>query len=68
MTLKTQPTKTPTRKMWAVILSGVIVGAIQGGLAAAFPEADFTTLVQEFGPWITAGVMSVAGYLTKDRE
>ena len=68
MTLQTQATAAPSRKMWAVIVAGVVVGAIQGGLSAAFPDADFTALVEQAGPWITAAVMSIAGYMTRDRE
>ena len=67
MTLKTQPTAAPSRKMWAVIAAGIVTGALQGGLAAAFPDADFTALVDQAGPWITAAVMAIAGYMTKDR-
>mgnify|MGYP000388873362 CR=1 FL=1 len=65
--LVTQSSKSPTRKVWAVILSGVIVGAVQGGLSAAFPEADWRPLLQEMGPWVTAAIMSAAGYLTRER-
>ena len=66
MTLKDQPSKAPTRKIWAVIASGVIVGGITGGLEAAFPGADFTQLVEQFRTEITVGLMVVAGYFTRD--
>ena len=66
--LAKQKSRMPTRKMWAGILSGVIVGAAQGGVSAAFPDADWQTLLSDLGPWLTALIMSGAGYMIKERE
>ncbi|MCB1343641.1 MAG: hypothetical protein KDK24_21745 [Pseudooceanicola sp.] len=65
--LVNQPTSRPTRKMWAVIISGAVMGGIQAALAAVLPEADFQPLLQQLGPLVTALVVSLAGWLTRER-
>ena len=68
MTLKTQPTKMPTRKIAAVIISGALLGAVQSGLDLLWPDHPFAPLMEQFDIWIQMGVMVAAGYMVKDRE
>jgi len=65
--LKTQSTARPTRKMWAVILSGALVGALDASLRATYPGTDFSVIVSELSPLVYPVVMALAGYLTRDR-
>ena len=58
----------PTRKILAVILSGAVIGALQAGLHIFWPDHPFGPLMEELDVWIQAGVMVVAGYMTKERE
>lgn len=63
--LTNQPTLAPTRKLWAVIITGAIMGVL-------------TTLVNRYAPelapnlagvdvWVSGAVMTLAGYLTRNR-
>jgi len=65
--LKTQPTKLPTRKILAVILSGAILGATQSALKIFWPDHPFAPFMQEIDVWLQGLVMVAAGYLTKDK-
>ena len=65
MALVKQPTAGPTRKMWAVILTGIIMGAIMTVTKEYAP--DMADDVAGLEVWINAGVMAFAGYWTKDR-
>lgn len=62
-----QPSAMPTRKMVAVIVTGAIVGGIGTALNIFAPDADFAPLLEMATPAITALVMAVAGYMTKER-
>ena len=64
MTLKTQPTKMPTRKLAAVIIATFIVQGVLGvgdifmpGLSRMIPAADYIAML----------VPLLAGYMTKDK-
>lgn len=64
MTLKTQPTKLPTRKMFAVILATFIVQGVVGvaehyapGMAESLPASE----------WVAALVPLFAGYMTREK-
>ena len=65
MALVKQSTAGPTRKMWAVILSGIIMGAVTSVTKEYAP--DMAADVAGLEVWINAGVMAVAGYWTRDR-
>jgi hypothetical protein len=66
--LKNQPTKLPTRKILAVIVSGAILGGVQSALAIFWPDHPFMGLMEQADIWIQAGVMVLAGYLTREKE
>lgn len=70
-----QPSSMPTRKMWAVILSGIIVGAIQSVVTTYWPDNFLFVFLQDHGIdyeqldiFIQAALMSLAGYMTKSRN
>ena len=67
MTLINQPSKMPTRKVMAVIVSGAVVGAGRAALDIVWPGHPLDAAFQEFGTVITAGILVAAGYMTKDR-
>ena len=66
MTLKTQPSKMPTRKMWAVIVTGAVVGAATEALNTFVPGTNWQPFVEANSQYITALLMALAGYITKD--
>ncbi len=61
--LVTQPSAAPTRKMWAVILSGAVTSVINVLMMRHAP--DFAT--PEVLVLVQAGTMMIAGYAVKDR-
>jgi hypothetical protein len=67
MTLQNQPTKMPTRKIMAVILSGMVLGGVQSALSIFWPDHPFAPLMDQFDIWIQAGVMIASGYLVKEK-
>jgi len=67
MNLVNQPTAWPTRKLWAVIIAGMLVGAIRGGLGAFWPDHPFEPFLIEAGPWIQTALMGLAGYFTRNK-
>jgi len=67
MKLKNQQTRMPTRKIAAVIISGVVTGGVEAALDLFWPAHMFAPLMDQFGLWIQAGVMIAAGYLVRDR-
>lgn len=67
MTLKTQPSKMPTRKIAAVIVSGAVLGAAQAALDLLWPDHPFAPLMEQADIWIQMGVMALAGYMVRDR-
>lgn len=64
--LKNQPTKFPTRKIMAVIVSGAILGAAQSALGLYWPDHPFAPYLQDVDIWLQGVVMILAGYLTKE--
>lgn len=67
MTLKSQPTYAPTRKVWAAIVAGMVVGALQSALSMFAPDLDATQLLQQVDIWVQTGAMVLASYFTRDR-
>lgn len=58
----------PTRKILAVIISGALIGALQSGLNIFWPDHPFGVFMEELDIWIQAGVMVLAGYMTREKE
>ncbi len=69
-TTYSQPTKTPTEKMKAVIYTGKIVSVLFGLVAVFYPEA-FDRIPAGFemvvGSLITSIIADVAGYFRKEK-
>lgn len=63
-----QPTKLPTRKILAVIISGAVIGGLQAALRTFWPDHPFDALMEDLDIWIQAAVMIAAGYMTKEKE
>jgi hypothetical protein len=55
----------PRRKIWAVILSGGIMGSLTTAANVFFPEADFTQAWQHVDYFVQTGVMIAAGYVVR---
>lgn len=68
MALVKQPSKLPTRKIMAVILSGMILGAIQSLLKMFWPDHPFAPYMEDIDVWLQGLIMIMAGYMTKERE
>lgn len=67
MTLVNQSTKLPTRKIMAVILSGMIIGGVQSALNIFWPDHPFAPYMEEVDIWVQGLIMIAAGYLTKEK-
>lgn len=67
MGLKTQPTASPTRKMLAVILAGMVMGTIQAVLKEYWPDHPFAPMLAQWDVAIQTAAMIAAGYFTRDR-
>jgi hypothetical protein len=65
--LQNQPTAWPTRKLWAVIIAGMVVSGIRVALDEFMPGHQFEPLLLEAGPWLQTGLMAAAGYFTRNR-
>ena len=65
--LATQPTAAPTRKMWAVILSGIVTATVQTLLETYAPGLPITEVVAQIDVWFQALVMAGCGYAVRDR-
>jgi hypothetical protein len=65
--LVTQPTAAPTRKMLAVILSGIVTATVQTLLETYAPGLPITEVVAQIDVWVQALVMAGFGYAVKDR-
>ena len=66
MTKINQPSAMPTRKLWAVIVAGAVMGGIQAGLTFVMPEAGITQLISDFEPVVYGGVMVISGWFASD--
>ncbi|TFL16447.1 hypothetical protein [Jannaschia formosa] len=65
--LITQPTAAPTRKLWAVIATGAIMGGVTATVDAIPALAPAALYLDQAEVWVTAGLMALAGYMTRDR-
>jgi hypothetical protein len=68
--LTDQPSKAPSRKMWAVIISGALssVGTIVLSIyAPLFATPEIVNLIQAFAAALTATIMSGVGYWVRER-
>ena len=66
---KRQPNWKPTRKMFAVMVSGAlasVVNIVLGLYIPQFATPELATLVQGLAVTITALIMSFMGYAVKD--
>lgn len=63
-----QPSRFPTRKIMAVILSGMIIGVCQSLLRIFWPDHPFAPYVDDIDVWLQGLIMVIAGYVTKERE
>lgn len=61
-----QPTGSPSRKIWAVIIAGVVVSVARSLMQTYAPDVP-TEVLDQAGPYIQAAVMALAGYMTRDR-
>ena len=68
MTLVNQTKKYPTRKISAVIVSGIIIGVLQSLLRLYWPDHPFTPYIEDLDIWLQGFVMITAGYFTRERE
>lgn len=66
--LVNQKTFRPTRKIFAVMVAGAVVGGIQAILNLYWPEHPFAPWMENIDSWVQFAVMAAAGYLTKERE
>jgi len=62
-----QPTLQPTRKLWAIIISGAIIGTIKTLLSIYWPDNPLDPYMQDFGFWVEGGLMVIAGYMTRNK-
>lgn len=65
--LVVQPTLMPMRKVWAAMIAGAVVGAIQSGLLVWWPDHPFAPLLEQTDIWIQTAVMLLAAYFTRNR-
>lgn len=62
-----QPTNWPTRKIAAVIVAGMVTGGLQSAAQVFSPDANVVEFLAQVDIWVQMGVMSLAGYLTKEQ-
>lgn len=68
MTLVKQPSSFPTRKVMAVVISGMIMGAAQSLLKLFWPDHPFSPYLADIDIWLQGIVMVAAGYFTRSEE
>lgn len=66
--LVNQPTKLPTRKIFAVIIAGAVVGGVQSALRMFWPDHPFEPIMADLDIWVQMAVMVFAGYFTKEKK
>lgn len=66
--LVTRNSPLPTRKIFAVIVAGMVVGGVQAGLKLLWPDHPFGEVLENLDVWIQGAVMIAAGYMTRDKE
>lgn len=59
-----QPSSAPTRKLWAVIISGLIMSVARSLLTTYAPDLPAD---DQAAPYVQAAVMVAAGYFTRNR-
>ena len=64
--LVNQPNAMPTRKLWAVIISGMVVAGIRAGLSHVWPDHPLEPMLIELGPWLQTAIMALAGYMVRN--
>ena len=65
--LVSQPTAAPTRKMLAVILSGIVTATLQTLLETYAPSLPITEIVAQIDVWMQALIMAGFGYAVRER-
>lgn len=68
MALVKQASKFPTRKIMAVILSGMIIGGAQALLKLFWPDHPFAPYMEDVDVWLQGLIMVLAGYMTKEKQ
>lgn len=63
-----QSSSFPTRKILAVILSGIILGVCQSLLRYFWPDHPFSPYMEDVDIWLQGLIMVIAGYITKEKE
>lgn len=62
-----QPSSAPTRKLWAVMISGLIMSVARSLLTTYAPDLPADDLLFQAAPYVQAAVMVAAGYFTRNR-
>lgn len=65
--LVSQPDLAPTRKLWAVIISGIIMSVARSLLVTYAPDLPADDVLLQLAPYVQVGVMAAAGYMTRNR-
>jgi hypothetical protein len=65
--LVNQPSKLPTRKLIAIVVSGAILGGASAILNATWPDHPFGVFLEEGDQWIQLAVITIVGYMTKNK-
>ena len=68
MTLVSQVSRIPTRKIMAVIISGMLVGGLQSALHLFWPDHPFAPYMEYVDVWFQGMIMVLAGYATREKE
>ena len=61
-----QPTAAPNRKIWAVIIAGIVTAAAQAILTEYAPDLPIADMIQQLDVWVQAAIMVIAGYMTRE--
>lgn len=54
----------PVRKVWAAIISGMVIGGVQTALSIFLPEQSFQVALEQLDVWIQGAVMVAFAYMT----
>jgi hypothetical protein len=68
MALVSQASRFPTRKIMAVIVSGMILGVVQSLLRYIWPDHPFSPYMEDVDIWLQGAIMVYAGYMTKEKN
>ena len=61
-----QPSRWPTRKVWATIISGAITGAVISAIGVVWPDAPLDLLGGHIDQLVMGAVMAISAYMTRD--